>query len=263
MRRVSQVLALTVAFMLGSFTAHSGLNARLLAARAAHAQDECQTFAETGKQVCGLFLRYWREHGGLAQQGLPISDVFTEQSAIDGKTYRVQYFERAVFEHHPEHSGTPYEVLLSLVGRETFERKYPAGLPSGAIALQVNQEGTLPGLPAGMTFRVRILGVEDGTEFARGVCPGPPPTAQGKFVVILVQRTNLGNEPGYLRAPRLRDTQGRQFSVADSCVQAAASDHFDMQTYSETVQPGITADAVMVFDVARDAVPVSIAAQER
>lgn len=263
MRRVSLALALTAAFMFGTITAHSGLDARLGAARPVRAQDECQTFAETGKQVCGLFLRYWREHGGLAQQGFPISDVFDETSEIDGKTYSVQYFERAVFERHPENAGTPYEVLLSLVGREKFERKYSARLPAGAIALQVNQEGTLPGLPAGMNIRVRILGVEEGIEFARGVCPGPPPAALGKFVGILVQLTNLGYEPGFLRAPRLWDTQGRQFSVADSCAQAAASDYFNKQTYSETVQPGITADAVMLFDVARDAVPLSIAPQER
>ncbi|HST04563.1 MAG TPA: plastocyanin/azurin family copper-binding protein, partial [Chloroflexia bacterium] len=32
-----------------------------------------QTFAETGKTVRGLFLDYWNTHGGLAQQGFPIS----------------------------------------------------------------------------------------------------------------------------------------------------------------------------------------------
>src|SRR6478735_276772 len=34
-----------------------------------------QTFPETGKAVSGLFLDYWNAHGGLAQQGLPISDL--------------------------------------------------------------------------------------------------------------------------------------------------------------------------------------------
>ena len=32
----------------------------------------------------------------------------------------MQYFERARLEHHPEHAGTPYEVLLGLMGLETL-----------------------------------------------------------------------------------------------------------------------------------------------
>ena len=58
----------------------------------------CRTFAATGKQVCGAFLAYWDSHGGLAQQGYPISDAFQEKSDLDGKIYTAQYFERAVFE---------------------------------------------------------------------------------------------------------------------------------------------------------------------
>src|SRR5438876_3625540 len=37
------------------------------------AQAGCNTFRETGKTVCGRFLQYWQTHGGLAQQGYPIS----------------------------------------------------------------------------------------------------------------------------------------------------------------------------------------------
>jgi polysaccharide biosynthesis protein PslG len=32
-----------------------------------------------------------------------------------------QYFQRAIFEHHPEHAGTEYEVLLMLLGNELAE----------------------------------------------------------------------------------------------------------------------------------------------
>src|SRR4051794_16407708 len=77
-------------------------------------QANCQTFPETGQTVCGKFLTYWQTHGGLAQQGYPISGEFQEKSDLNGQTYTVQYFERAVFEYHPEHKGTSYEVLLSL-----------------------------------------------------------------------------------------------------------------------------------------------------
>src|SRR5207248_7660846 len=52
-------------------------------------------FSQTGKRLGGKFLQYWREHGGLTQQGYPISDEFDEKSDLDGHTYKVQYFERA------------------------------------------------------------------------------------------------------------------------------------------------------------------------
>src|SRR5215208_2203424 len=78
-----------------------------------HAQTSSRTFLETGKTVSGRFLEYWDTHGGLAQQGFPISEEMQEPSDTDGKTYTVQYFERAVFEHHPENQA-PYNVLLSL-----------------------------------------------------------------------------------------------------------------------------------------------------
>jgi hypothetical protein len=83
-----------------------------------------QLFPETGKRVGGIFLEYWQSHGGLAQQGFPISDEFIEVSDLDGREYRVQYFERAVFELHPENAGTPYEVLLSQLGTTQYKEKY-------------------------------------------------------------------------------------------------------------------------------------------
>jgi hypothetical protein len=75
-------------------------------------------FPETGKRLGGKFLGYWQTHGGLAQQGYPISDEFQERSVTDNKTYTVQYFERARFEWHPEQAGTNNEVLLGLLGNE-------------------------------------------------------------------------------------------------------------------------------------------------
>src|SRR5437870_2624231 len=74
-----------------------------------------RTFPETGKTVRGIFLDYWDKNGGLAQQGYPISGEIQERSDLNGKTYMVQYFERAVFEYHPENQP-PYNVLLSQLG---------------------------------------------------------------------------------------------------------------------------------------------------
>lgn len=108
----------------------------------AQRQADCQTFPETGKAACGKFLEYWRTHGGLQQQGYPISQQMQEKSDTDGKVYTVQYFERAVFELHPE-QRPPYDVLLSLLGSMRYKEKYPNGareLPEDAKA------------EAGMTF---------------------------------------------------------------------------------------------------------------
>ncbi len=97
--------------------------------------DGSTLFTQTGKRLGGKFLAYWNSHGGLAQQGYPISDEFMERSDLNGKTYRVQYFERAVFEMHPENAGTPYEVLLSQLGKFRYSAKYGASTNTGTGAI--------------------------------------------------------------------------------------------------------------------------------
>ncbi len=92
-------------------------------------QTTSYTFAQTGHTVGGKFLAYWNNNGGLAQQGYPISDQMQEVSPTDGKTYTVQYFERAVFELHPENQP-PNDVLLSLLGVFQYQQKYPSGAAS-------------------------------------------------------------------------------------------------------------------------------------
>lgn len=86
-------------------------------------------FPETGQSVSGIFLDYWNTHGDLTQQGFPISGPMTEVSDLDSKPYTVQYFERAVFENHPENQ-TPFNVLLSQLGTFQYRRKYPNGAPN-------------------------------------------------------------------------------------------------------------------------------------
>src|SRR5579859_3586508 len=86
-------------------------------------------FLETRHTVSGAFWDYWQHHGGLAQQGYPITEEFQEPSPVDGKPYTVQYFQRAVFELHPENAA-PYTVLLTPLGRLAFHAQYPAA-PAG------------------------------------------------------------------------------------------------------------------------------------
>lgn len=92
-------------------------------------QPASRTFPETGKTVSGKFLQYWDGHGGLPQQGYPISSEMQEVSQTDGRTYTVQYFERSVFEFHPENQP-PNDVLLSLLGVFMYKQKYPSGAPN-------------------------------------------------------------------------------------------------------------------------------------
>jgi|GEM_PF-2944813 len=99
-------------------------------------------FRETGKRLGGVFLQYWNRNGGLAQQGYPISDEFIERSPVDGKEYRVQYFERAVFELHPE-NRPPNDVLLSLLGALRYKAKYATSAPPPASKLSQAQRQDL------------------------------------------------------------------------------------------------------------------------
>jgi hypothetical protein len=74
-----------------------------------------QFFPETGHTVSGRFLTYWRQHGGLAVFGYPL----TEQLQENGRA--VQYFERQRFELHQENAA-PYDVLLGRLGDEILLR---------------------------------------------------------------------------------------------------------------------------------------------
>ncbi|HEX2912581.1 MAG TPA: alkaline phosphatase family protein [Chloroflexia bacterium] len=105
---------------------------------AAANNENCQSFVETGFSVCGSFLDYWQHNGGLAQFGLPVSKVLDEKNpdppAGDGQLHRVQYFERARFEEHPENQP-PYNVLLGLLGSAQFHARY-SSIPAPSNRLQ-------------------------------------------------------------------------------------------------------------------------------
>ncbi len=85
--------------------------------------DQHWYFPETGHSLSYGFLYYWQHQGSLIQFGYPISEELEEVSATDGQKHIVQYFERARFEYHPEHKGTPYETQLGQLGREEMKRR--------------------------------------------------------------------------------------------------------------------------------------------
>ncbi|HET9015956.1 MAG TPA: beta-galactosidase [Thermomicrobiaceae bacterium] len=68
-------------------------------------------FPETGFWVQGYFRQYWEANGGLFVFGYPITGVFKDTTGL-----YTQYFQRAVFEYHPEFAGTQYQVELLRLG---------------------------------------------------------------------------------------------------------------------------------------------------
>ncbi len=124
-------------------------------------QPGCRFFPETGHNVCGDILAAWRANGleldgrrgtteaeSLALFGLPLSDLVSE-TLSDGKTYQVQWFERARFELHPE-LAPPHRVLLGLLGNETQhsgQASQQPSLPSNDWLEQVNAYRARAGVP--------------------------------------------------------------------------------------------------------------------
>ncbi len=97
-------------------------------------------FAETGHTIHTAFWPTWSNRclradpaaqfpctraESLALFGLPLTEAWTEKGS-DGKSYLTQWFERARFEYHPENIGTPYDVLLGLLGSQPTKAIYPA-----------------------------------------------------------------------------------------------------------------------------------------
>lgn len=79
---------------------------------------DCDLFIDTGYALCPPLKAFWQNNGGLAVYGYPITAARDETSQTDAKTYLTQWFERERLEYHPDLRGTPYEVLLGLLGAE-------------------------------------------------------------------------------------------------------------------------------------------------
>ncbi len=88
-------------------------------------------FPQTGYTVTEPFLSYWHSGGEVARFGYPLTPSFAEKSQVDGKSYIVQYFERAVMEYHPE-LNPPYDVELTPLGTQRLKQLYPSGVPMNA-----------------------------------------------------------------------------------------------------------------------------------
>ena len=201
-------------------------------------QGGCQTFKETGKTVCGKFLIYWQQHGALPQQGYPISNEFSEKSDLNGQTYTVQYFERAVFELHPENQP-PYDVLLSQLGTFRYKEKYPNAEPTATPAPP-------PGLGVGVTLQasVTITLVQEIPFFGKtGI-----DNCQGMWWVFEVE--NKGTTPYTINLDQSSvsqvDSTGKSYKLGLPC----GGDNFvGLFTAPQTVAPGDKKGAQVRFNV--------------
>jgi polysaccharide biosynthesis protein PslG len=82
---------------------------------------QARYFSETSHSAVNYFLERWKNTpNALFVLGYPISQPFVEESFTNpGEFYRVQYFQRAVLEEHPENFGNDdntYYVLGRLMG---------------------------------------------------------------------------------------------------------------------------------------------------
>ncbi len=77
-------------------------------------------FNETGHTLRSEFRAYWERNGGLSFFGFPISEQFQGLNSTDGPGLKVQYFERARFEFHPEQADPANRVMLGLLGNQVL-----------------------------------------------------------------------------------------------------------------------------------------------
>ena len=80
----------------------------------------CLYFPETGHYVCDDFLEFYEARGGLEIFGYPLTEAFDDPT----RGLRVQYFQRARMEYHPQNPD-PYTVQLGLLVDE-LDYRFPA-----------------------------------------------------------------------------------------------------------------------------------------
>ncbi|HET9222458.1 MAG TPA: hypothetical protein VFO07_08140, partial [Roseiflexaceae bacterium] len=90
---------------------------------------QAQYYPETGQSAVNSFHEFWRNTpNALFVLGYPTSYPFIEESFTEpGTYYRVQYFERAILEEHPENYGSQYYILGRLMGNKMIEGRENEG----------------------------------------------------------------------------------------------------------------------------------------
>jgi hypothetical protein len=92
----------------------------------------------TGFEVAPEFQDFYQRSGGLPVFGYAVSEPLIEDERL------AQYFERARFEHHPEHAGTQYEILLGHVGSVELERVFLTRIAARPSPVEATQTPRRP-----------------------------------------------------------------------------------------------------------------------
>lgn len=87
-------------------------------------------FPETGYCTGGRIREVWERGGGLMVFGFPITSL--QDELIEGRPIKVQWFERARVELHPD-NPPPYDVQVGRVGAELFAAATTRGLARTAL----------------------------------------------------------------------------------------------------------------------------------
>ena len=82
------------------------------------AHEICFDKEQTPYCLTDPFSDYWEVNGGLPVFGYPIAERTAELNRDTGEIYPTQWLERNRFEYHEANKGTPYAVLLGLLGKE-------------------------------------------------------------------------------------------------------------------------------------------------
>lgn len=129
--------------------------------------ESCQSAADcslapTNHTLRGAFLLYWLANGGLPVFGYPLTEQFQLPTGT-GQPRAVQYFERGRFEAHPENADPRYQVLLSRLGAEEYQR---AGARNWlVVATPQSTAGTTQPPTAPVTVTITPTAGPPGTQF--------------------------------------------------------------------------------------------------
>ena len=149
--------------------------------------------AETGHYLRGPFLAYWRERGGAAIFGYPLSEEY-EQVGADGVRRTVQLFDKARFELHDARgdNGGGAQVLLGLLGREALG---PLTFPPAPPFPPTSEREYVAATGFGLGFGFRdFWRANDGLRLLGW--PISDETAEGALTVQYFERGRLEYDPG-------------------------------------------------------------------
>jgi hypothetical protein len=162
-------------------------------------------------------------------------------------------------------------LLLSLLGSQKYKAKYGSGTPAQpstpAATLApagsapsgselVGQSATVPGSFSSGTLQGVV------TDAKRGISlPGVSPA--GTFLAVFLKVTNAGTKPADVGifSFSIVDSKGRQFTLPESIdVQIAAEKQYSWHGTYSTIQPSLSDNVVLVFDIAPDATGLKLVA---